>query len=184
MKERVMTAVNKKERMMHLILLFSLLLFFVLMFILYGPGVYNDSDQYIKMHIHREPLYPLFLKLLRDFFGESFLYPMGIIQNVFMAIAIYLLTRTIGDQFKLPVSMEALVACIQVFPHIMTKYFSAMSVFVTNSVMSEALAFPCCRELKRRSLCSRENNIPHLLWMATPSPPALQTAKMRQRSIM
>ena len=76
MKERVMTAVNKKERMMHLILLFSLLLFFVLMFILYGPGVYNDSDQYIKMHIHREPLYPLFLKLLRDFFGESFLYPM------------------------------------------------------------------------------------------------------------
>ena len=118
---------------MHLILLFSLLLFFVLMFILYGPGVYNDSDQYIKMHIHREPLYPLFLKLLRDFFGESFLYPMGIIQNVFMAIAIYLLTRTIGDQFKLPVSMEALVACIQVFPHIMTKYFSAMSVFVTNS---------------------------------------------------
>ena len=127
---------------MHLILLFSLLLFFVLMFILYGPGVYNDSDQYIKMHIHREPLYPLFLKLLRDFFGESFLYPMGIIQNVFMAIAIYLLTRTIGDRFKLPVSMEALVACIQVFPHIMTKYFSAMSVFVTNSVMSEALAFP------------------------------------------
>ena len=142
MKERVMIAVNKKERMMHLILLFSLLLFFVLMFILYGPGVYNDSDQYIKMHIHREPLYPLFLKLLRDFFGESFLYPMGIIQNAFMAIAIYLLTRTIGDRFKLPVSMEALAACIQVFPHIMTKYFSAMSVFVTNSVMSEALAFP------------------------------------------
>ncbi len=144
MKKRVMKAKERGHRITRPILMLSLLLFFVLMFVWYGPGVYNDSEQYIGMHIHREPLYPLFLKLLRDLFGENYLYPMGVLQNIFMAVSIFLLTKAIGDRFRLSAWMEAVVACIQVFPHIMTKYCSATGLFITNSVMSEALTMPLC----------------------------------------
>lgn len=140
--KRAISSIHKKNFWFHFLLLAVLLLFFVLMFVGYGPGVYNDSDQYIKMHIHREPGYPLFLKALRDIFGEQYLVAMGYIQNVFMAVAIYFFTRTISRRFELPFLGECVVAGIQVFPHLMTKYFSAMSIFVTNSVMSEALCLP------------------------------------------
>ena len=49
----------------------GLLLFFLGMYARYGIGVYNDSEQYITMHIHREPLYPLFLALFRAMAGAD-----------------------------------------------------------------------------------------------------------------
>ena len=59
---------NKKKSFCILI---GLLIFFLGMLAAYGVGVYNDSDQYITMHIHREPLYPLFLAFFRAFLRYS-----------------------------------------------------------------------------------------------------------------
>ena len=36
-------------------------LFFAALWLLGTTGIYNDSNQYIAMHIHREPLYSFFL---------------------------------------------------------------------------------------------------------------------------
>ncbi|WP_457848586.1 hypothetical protein, partial [Staphylococcus aureus] len=66
------------------------------MFAAFGPGVYNDSDQYLKMHIHREPLYPLFLAALRTVFPNGWLIAMGIVQNVFAAVSIWLFAEYFG----------------------------------------------------------------------------------------
>ncbi len=133
---------SNKKRWIPFLLLAALLLFFEGMFLVYGPGVYNDSEQYLQMHIHREPLYPLFLWVLRLCTSEHYLILMGIVQNFFMAVAIWLLARSIARRFSLSNGGQLLLVLIQVFPHLMTKYFSVMSVFITNSVMSEALTFP------------------------------------------
>lgn len=133
---------SNRERWISVLLLTALLLFFELMFWRYGPAVYNDSEQYLRMHIHREPLYPLFLQLMRWLSGEKYLICMGICQNLFMAVAIWLFAITICRRFRLSCLWGVLFALIQVFPHLMIRFFSALSIFITNSVMSEALTFP------------------------------------------
>lgn len=119
-----------------------LLAVFLGMFVAFGPGVYNDSDQYLKMHIHREPLYPLFLAALRTVFPNGWLIVMGVIQNIFAAVSIWLFADYIGERFDLNWLGEAVVVLICLAPHMVTKYFSALHLFMTNSVMSEALCLP------------------------------------------
>lgn len=142
MKKRAEQTGSNRGRWISVLLLTALLLFFEFMFLVYGPGIYNDSEQYLQMHIHREPLYPLFLQLMRWLLGENYLICMGICQNLFMAVAIWLLAITVCRQFRLSCLWGFLFALLQVFPHLMTWYFSVMGIFITNSVMSEALAFP------------------------------------------
>ena len=124
------------------VLLLLLLTVFLGMFAIFGPGVYNDSDQYLKMHIHREPLYPLFLAALRMIFREGWLIVMGIIQNAFMAVSIWLFAEYMGKRFRLGLWEEVIVIVIHLMPHMITKYCSSLHLFMTNSVMSEALCLP------------------------------------------
>lgn len=119
-----------------------LLSVFLGMFAVFGPGVYNDSDQYLKMHIHREPLYPLFLAALRTVFPSGWLIVMGIVQNILAAVSIWLFTEYIGERFELRFMGRAVVTFLCLAPHILTGYFSALHLFMTNSVMSEALCLP------------------------------------------
>ncbi|NLL78180.1 MAG: hypothetical protein GX235_13235 [Clostridiales bacterium] len=123
-------------------LLLVLAVLFLGMFAAFGPGIYNDSDQYIKMHIHREPLYPLFLASLRAVFGEAWLTAMGIIQNLLAATSIWLFAEYVMKQFSLRFWEEAIVVLLGLMPHMITKYVSSLHLFITNSVMSEALCIP------------------------------------------
>lgn len=135
------------------IFLVLLLAVFLGMFAAFGPGVYNDSDQYLKMHIHREPLYPLFLAALRTVFPNGWLIAMGIVQNVFAAVSIWLFAEYFGERFELGAAGEAVVVLLCLAPHMLTRYFSALHLFMTNSVMSEAVCLPlftlffmeCCK---------------------------------------
>lgn len=119
-----------------------LLAIFIGMFAAFGPGVYNDSDQYMNMHIHREPLYPLFLAALRALFGENWLTAMGIIQNALAAVSIWLFAEYAGKRFHMKLWEESVIILLALAPHMMTKYFSSLHLFMTNSVMSEALCLP------------------------------------------
>ena len=117
---------------------------FLGMFLAFGPGVYNDSDQYIKMHIHREPLYPLFLALLRAVFPgeESWLTAMGILQNLIAAFSIWALAEYVCKRFGLRLWGKIVVIILGMAPHFTTMLFSSLHLFMTNSVMSEALCLP------------------------------------------
>jgi hypothetical protein len=123
-------------------LLIALVALFLGMFAAFGPGIYNDSNQYIEMHIHREPLYPLFLLCLRVLFGEVWLTAMGIIQNLLAALSIWLFAEYMAKKFSLRFWEEIIVVFLGIMPHMVTKYFSALHLFITNSVMSEALCIP------------------------------------------
>lgn len=123
-------------------ILMGLLIFFLGMLAAYGVGVYNDSDQYITMHIHREPLYPLFLALFRGIFGEGYLTVTAAAQNILAAVSIWVLSEYVTEHFGLRLWEELAVVALQLMPHLMTKYVSALSIFLENSVMSEALCIP------------------------------------------
>lgn len=123
-------------------ILAGLLAFFLGMLALCGVGVYNDSEQYITMHIHREPLYPLFLAFFRVLLGDGYLTVVAVAQNVLTAVGIWVFTEYIAVHFGLRLWEELIVVMIQLVPHLMTRYVSALHIFLENSVMSEALCIP------------------------------------------
>ena len=123
-------------------ILSGLLIFFLGMLAVCGVGVYNDSEQYITMHIHREPLYPLFLALFRTICGDGYLTVAAAVQNVLTAVGIWLFAGYIAAHFGLRLWEELLVVLLHLVPHLMTRYVSALHIFLENSVMSEALCIP------------------------------------------
>lgn len=125
-----------------ILLLTGLLLFFLGMLAYGGVGVYNDSEQYITMHIHREPLYPLFLAFFRSFLGEGYLVAAAAVQSIATACGICVLSEYLTKSFMLKRWQELVLVLIQLLPHLMTRYASALHIFLESSVMSEALCIP------------------------------------------
>ncbi len=131
-----------RDKKRALCLFAGLLAFFLGMLAVGGVGVYNDSEQYITMHIHREPLYPLYLAAFRLVFGEGYLVPAMAVQGILTALGITALTEYLTGRFGLRLWEELLVATLQLAPHLITRYVSALHIFLENSVMSEALCIP------------------------------------------
>lgn len=120
-----------------------LLCFFFGMFAVYGVGIYNDSEQYITMHIHREPLYPLFLAFFRMIGKDG----MGLIlaaaaQNLLAVLGIFSLIEYLRKKFALNIMGELVLLVLQLLPHLVTRYVSALGICLENSIMSEALCIP------------------------------------------
>ena len=111
-------------------ILAGLLAFFLGMFARYGVGVYNDSEQYITMHIHREPLYPLFLAFFRFFSRSGYLTMVAVVQNILAACGIFVLSEYLTKHFKLKVWEELVVVALQLAPHLMTRYVSTLHIFL------------------------------------------------------
>ncbi len=123
-------------------ILAGLFIFFGGMLAVCGVGVYNDSEQYITMHIHREPLYPLFLAFFRKLCGDGYLTVAAAAQGVLAAAGIWILSEYLAVHFKLGLWEELIVVALHLIPHLVTRYVSALHIFLENSVMSEALCIP------------------------------------------
>ena len=118
-------------------------LFFAALWLLGTTGIYNDSNQYIAMHIHREPLYSFFLWIFRSLFGETkYLDIVRFLQNGLAAFSAIWLAEGLKKRFAFGQWMEALVCLILLAPHIITPVFSASGLVLSNGVISEALGLP------------------------------------------
>lgn len=118
-------------------------LFFAALWLLGTTGIYNDSNQYIAMHIHREPLYSFFLWIFRSLFGETkYLDIVRFLQNGLAAFSVIWLAESLKKRFAFGQWMEALVCMILLAPHIITPVFSASGLVLSNGVISEALGLP------------------------------------------
>lgn len=131
-----------RNRKRALYLFAGLLIFFGGLLAVGGVGVYNDSEQYITMHIHREPLYPLYLAAFRVICGEGYLTAAMAGQGILTAVGITALTEYLTRRFGLRLWEELLVVALQLMPHLITRYVSALHIFLENSVMSEGLCIP------------------------------------------
>lgn len=118
-------------------------LFFAGVWLLGETGIYNDSNQYIAMHIHREPLYPFFLWVLRSLAGEgAYLEIARFFQNVLAAFSAVWLTACIRKQFATGGVLTSLICLILLAPHVITPLFSASGLVLSNGIISEALGLP------------------------------------------
>ena len=118
-------------------------LFFAALWLLGTTGIYNDRNQYIAMHIHREPLYSFFLWIFRSLFGETkYLDIVRFLQNGLAAFSVIWLAESLKKRFAFGQWMEALVCLILLAPHIITPVFSASGLVLSNGVISEALGLP------------------------------------------
>lgn len=118
-------------------------LFFAALWLLGTTGIYNDSNQYIAMHIHREPLYSFFLWIFRSLFGETkYLDIVRFLQNGLAAFSVIWLAESLKKRFDFGQWMEALVCLTLLAPHIITPVFSASRLVLSNGVISEALGLP------------------------------------------
>ena len=118
-------------------------LFFAALWLLGTTGIYNDSNQYIAMHIHREPLYSFFLWSFRSLFGETmYLDIVRFLQNGLAAFSVIWLAESLKKRFGFGQWMETLVCLILLAPHIITPVFSASGLVLSNGVISEALGLP------------------------------------------
>lgn len=106
-------------------------------------GMYNDSEQYIAMHIHREPLYPFFLWIFRTLLGEEhYLEAVRFLQNMLAAFSVIWLAECIRRQFRLKDLMTLLVCLLELAPHVITPMFAATGLVLSNGIISEALTLP------------------------------------------
>ena len=136
-----MASISKEKKKSYAMLI-VLLSGFLGAFAFIGPRIYVDSDQYIAMHIHRDPLYPLFLALLRKVFGNGWLIAMGLLQNIFVAVTIWLFAEYVGKKFALGFWQKTVIVGFQLMPHIITPIFSVTRVFLANGVLTEGISIP------------------------------------------
>lgn len=119
------------------------ILFFAGLWLADTTGIYNDSHQYIAMHIHREPVYPFFLWIFRTLFGEGgYLEIVRFVQNVLAAGSVLYLTACIRREFALKEGMTFLVCALLLSPHVITPLFSESRLVLSDGIISEALVLP------------------------------------------
>lgn len=126
------------------VLLICSAIFYGAMFLLFKVGVYNDSQQYIDMHIHREPGYSFFLWLIRQVVGDldRSLWIAAVLQNI---LTIYVTAKVVdffSEEFKLNKIETTLLMLLQFVPHLVTVFMSVTRVVFSNGILSESLCYP------------------------------------------
>ena len=106
-------------------------LFFAALWLLGTTGIYNDSNQYIAMHIHREPLYSFFLWIFRSLFGETkYLDIVRFLQNGLAAFSVIWLAESLKSGWLRAVDGSAGVPDLTGAPHYHAGVFCERTGFV------------------------------------------------------
>lgn len=130
------------RKVTHIIILVILIVFFVGILIRYGVSVYNDSDQYISMHMRREPVYPVFLYLIRSLFEDHWMIAAGVLQTLIVIVFSYRFILYMSDVTTLgPVGLYMVTAFV-LLPYIITPIISSTHVMLSVAIMSESIAMP------------------------------------------
>ena len=131
---------NKK----FIVLLICSAIFYGAMFLLFKVGVYNDSQQYIDMHIHREPGYCTFLWVIRQLVGDLnlSLWIAAVLQNILAIVVTAKVVDFFSGEFNLNKIETVLLLLLHFVPHIVTVFMSVTSVVFSNGILSESLCYP------------------------------------------
>ena len=173
---------SKREK--YLIISFLLSLCFYLGFALIdGPVICKDSESYISMNISREPLYPLFLAILRGLFGENtafydqpvYLCVAVIIQSLLWAAASFILGKTVYDEaskkelpqifgkFSAPILFGFAGVFAGFFVALLNRFAALRGSMYSECIMTESLAMPLfillCIRLYKWTLYHERNDL-------------------------
>ncbi|MCR4597198.1 MAG: hypothetical protein K5673_10485 [Lachnospiraceae bacterium] len=133
---------KNRKTVTHIIILAVLISFFTAILLKFGVAVYNDSDQYISMHMRREPVYPVFLYLIRSLFEDHWMIAAGVLQTLIVVVFSYRFILYISDVTGFgPVGLYIVTAFV-LMPYIITPLISSTHVNLSVAIMSESIAMP------------------------------------------
>jgi len=131
---------QKLHKYIQLIVVIAFYLFFAFFD---GPNIGTDTAGYISMSTHREPIYPLFLWILRLIFQHTFidyLWVAAIIQSLIAAYAAWINCTFLTKELKLNKLFSWGVLCIPAGVSLLYRQISAKNYMFSNSIITEGLA--------------------------------------------
>ena len=123
------------------VVLGGLVLLFGYFFLFHEMRELGDSYQYLHQFVSREPVYALLLKGIQILFGENYGMPLSFFQNILAVVCTYWLYYRITEDFSFPPILEIGIGAILASPHILTPLASKTRMIITNSVLTEGVAF-------------------------------------------
>ncbi len=121
---------------------------FYLFFALYdGAVICVDSPGYIEMNIAREPLYPVFLALLRFLFSgfssDCYLTAAVFVQSALAAFSAWCFADYILHEFQTARVSAIIVLCVPMLVSLLCRFAARRGSMYSNSIMTEGLTIPC-----------------------------------------
>lgn len=119
--------------------------FYLFFAFLDGPYLSPDSETYIAMSLHREPLYSLFLALMRALFGpdrEKYLMGAIIVQSLLTAAAAWSIPAFLYKKLSLPKPVAFLLLMMPFGVSLLCRFGAGRRAMYSTSIESEALALP------------------------------------------
>lgn len=124
-------------------LLATSLLFYGFFAIYDGAVICVDSPSYINMHISREPLYPIFLSVLRHIFSDGtdfYLTVAAFLQSLLAAFAAYILTDYLRKELKLSLVISYIILAFPLATSLLCRFAAKRSSMYSNSILTEGIA--------------------------------------------
>ena len=150
-------------------LLATSLLFYGFFAIYDGAVICVDSPSYINMHISREPLYPIFLSVLRHIFSDGtdfYLTVAAFLQSILAAFAAFILTDYLRKELKLSLVISYIILVFPLATSLLCRFAAKRSSMYSNSILTEGIACSlfliffrylfeyCCHQTKKSLIMS------------------------------
>lgn len=131
---------GKKIEYKNMLVLGICILFYGFFCLYYGVQICADSNSYINMTSAREPVYPLFLALFRMIFGEAYyLNAVVFVQNMMMAVAVWLLVMWLKNKFSFRWWAVAVMVVFHFAVALLCQFAAGRSSIYPNSILTEGI---------------------------------------------
>lgn len=135
---------SKNKYNLHSLILLTTGLLFYLFFAIYdGAVICVDSPSYINMEMSREPIYPVFLAVLRNLFSVDntfYLTVAAFLQSILAAFAAFMLADFLRRDLKLPFIISYMILGLPLFTSLLCRFAAKRSSMYSNSILTEGIA--------------------------------------------
>lgn len=116
-------------------------IFFGFLLITGEPQYLGDTFQHEYQFVTRDPVYALIIQFLRFISPDNHYELIIILQNIFAVVANTVFLKFLRKSFSLNGILTALSGLIMLTPHIITPLASSSHMVITNSLLSEGIAY-------------------------------------------
>lgn len=134
-------SLSKRNRILSIGLLLFAEIFYLVFALMDGVDLNPDSSTYINMDIAREPLYPLFLAMLRGIFHkeQTYLLVAVIIQSLLAGFATWILSMYLMKLMKLSIPEALVIYSLPLAVSLLCRFGAQRGFMYSNSILTEGV---------------------------------------------
>lgn len=118
------------------------IIFYMFWFFVDGIRIAVDANAYINFAMSRAPLYPTFLALCRNLFGQNYFTWVGFLQSLFWAYVAWYFSDTICREMELDKISYAVLLGINFATCLSTRFLAGRHAMYFLDIASEGLSIP------------------------------------------